>query len=72
MKKWLLTCACCGGCAGKFVQWFNQDTGFGLCANCRDWMLAPRDGKPPRETTESVREMFGLPGVHYAAFADKP
>ena len=43
--RWL-RCACCGDDAGKFIQWHNQDDGFGLCARCADWIidLGPEGG----------------------------
>jgi len=29
-----LTCACCGGPAPALKQWWNRDTGYGLCGTC--------------------------------------
>ncbi len=29
-----LICACCGGIAPSKKQWWNRDTGCGVCANC--------------------------------------
>ena len=38
-QKKTLICSCCGQyTSGR--QWWNQDTGYGLCAGCVDWMLA--------------------------------
>ena len=31
-----LECCCCGKNAGRFVQWHNRDTGYGLCPDCID------------------------------------
>ena len=62
-----LACACCGGDAGRFVQWWNQDTGFGICASCVAWLRADRPGKGPRETADDIRDYYGVEGVNYAA-----
>ena len=56
-----LTCACCGSDAGKWHQHFNQDTGYGVCARCRDWIQAR--GMDPGE----FRQTYGKPGVNYEA-----
>ena len=56
-----LTCACCGSDAGKWHQHFNQDTGYGVCARCRDWIQAR--GMDPGE----FRQSYGKPGVNYEA-----
>lgn len=29
-----LTCCCCGQYAGWFRQWWNRDTGYGICRPC--------------------------------------
>jgi hypothetical protein len=55
-----LICAVCGaGCLGR--QWYNRDKGFGLCVAC-----ACHLANETRETAESIRDMFGVRGVHYA------
>ena len=53
----LLTCCCCGnGTKGR--QWWNQDTGFGLCNDCiQDCQADVAIG----ETNES----YGIRGYHY-------
>jgi hypothetical protein len=54
-----LTCCCCGAeCHGR--QWYNRDTGYGLCPKCAKWISSDK-----RETPESMRENYGDPGVHY-------
>lgn len=65
MKK-MKTCACCGGDAGKWKQWHNQDKGFGLCRKCADW-IAKRTmfGKPdPLGNPLEFSQTYGLPGTH--------
>ena len=54
-----LVCCCCGDWTlGR--QWWNRDTGFGLCQRCADWI-------PTRGTTEEeMQQLYGTRGVHYA------
>lgn len=53
-----LTCACCGnGTRGR--QWWNRDTGYGLCPRCAAWIET-------RETPEAMQECYGRKGYHYA------
>lgn len=59
--RWL-RCACCGsGTRGR--QWPNQDTGFGLCASCGDWI--PATDRSGEYTPEGMRRTYGVRGVHY-------
>lgn len=52
-----LTCACCGeSTLGR--QWWNRDTGFGLCASCIP--LCQRG-----ETPESFEQSYGKRGIHF-------
>lgn len=54
--RWL-NCACCGErCRGR--QWWNRDTGWGLCAACIDYTA---ERVPPEEH----RSCYGERGVHY-------
>ena len=64
VKTRRLTCACCGDYAGRWQQYHNQDTGFGLCARCVAWIKERNrfdDGGGDFEAT------YGKPGVNYAA-----
>lgn len=54
-----LICACCGGDAGRWQQWFNRDTGYGLCRKCADRIET-------RETPAEFESCYGRPGVNYA------
>lgn len=52
-----LTCCCCGeSTIGR--QWYNRDTGFGLCAKCAAWIAT-------RENEETMKQNYGIKGVHY-------
>jgi hypothetical protein len=58
-----LTCSCCGGPA-RGRQWYNRDTGYGLCDKCAQWIK-------PRETTEYMEECYGIEGYNYSIKEDK-
>jgi hypothetical protein len=60
MTRRRLRCACCGGDAGRWTQWFNQDTGYGICQSCVQWQLGRRT-----DPTEIARH-YGKEGVNYA------
>ncbi len=55
-----LQCSCCGSNAlGR--QWWNRDTGYGLCAKCVYWLL-------DRKTDPVEIELnYGRAGHHFAA-----
>jgi hypothetical protein len=53
------TCACCGGDAGSWQQWWNRDHGYGICAGCVDWMT--RRNTPRFE----IEELYGVEGVNW-------
>lgn len=61
-----LLCACCGAVAGTWQQWHNQDTGYGLCASCADWIIE-RDLRKPEEWRTDMARTYGEPGVHRPA-----
>lgn len=52
-----LTCCCCGD-STRGRQWYNRDTGFGLCSKCAEWIAM-------RETPEYMQELYGTPNEHY-------
>lgn len=52
-----LTCCCCSA-STRGRQWYNRDTGFGLCPKCAAWIAT-------RETPEAMQENYGAPNVHY-------
>jgi len=55
-----LTCCCCGESAGKWAQWFNRDTGYGVCAKCVEWV------RSRGESESEIRSNYGIEGVNYA------
>lgn len=53
-----LSCAVCGdSTAGR--QWWNRDTGYGICEPC-----AAKWSK--RDTPERFEELYGKAGVHHS------
>lgn len=60
-----LACCCCGE-ATRGRQWWNRDTGYGICPKCIEWLRKPteRTGKP-RESEEQIRDYYGVEGVHF-------
>jgi len=54
--KWL-DCACCGQ-ETYARQWWNQDTGYGLCDRCAKMIIA-KDGP------EYTNQCYGRKGEHY-------
>ena len=54
-----LQCCTCGEPAPAFEQWWNRDTGYGICAACfLKWTA--RDG------LEDATQCCGRPGVHHS------
>ena len=54
-----LQCCCCSQeTLGR--QWWNRDTGYGLCDKCCIFMENNAGEK------ENMKENFGIKGVHYA------
>ena len=58
-----LTCACCGDDAGRWAQWWNQDTGFGICARCVAWIM----GRETEASAEEITRLYGIEGVNWGA-----
>lgn len=61
-----LRCTCCGEHAGRWEQHWNQDTGYGLCAKCRDWIWE----RAPQHERDRFEQTYGKPGVNYEAWPD--
>lgn len=53
-----LCCAVCG-CPSKGRQWWNRDTGYGVCRKCY-LEEVERNGE------EYARQCYGYPGVHHS------
>ena len=53
-----LTCCCCGE-STRGQQWWNRDTGYGMCPKCIAWLRG-------RSTSEAeIRNLYGVEGVHW-------
>ncbi len=55
-----LTCCCCGNGAKAARQWWNRDTGFGLCGSCAQMIQARKDYDPDEFT-----RTYGHEGMHW-------
>lgn len=52
-----LECCCCGQeTIGR--QWWNRDTGYGLCTKCAEIISK-------KEDAETMESCYGKPGIHY-------
>lgn len=58
-KPLRFTCAVCGEPAPAYRQWWNRDTGFGVCSRCYQ-VVCEKEGEP-----EAAR-LFGEAGVHHS------
>lgn len=59
-----LICACCGEAAyGR--QWWNRDTGYGLCRKCGEWLLTHRPFNRDPMPLDEVEQSYGKRGVHW-------
>lgn len=63
-----LTCSCCGGDAGRFKQFHNQDTGYGMCPRCVDDIVERGPEYMERHGID-INQTWGMPGVHRAPAA---
>ncbi len=61
MTQRSLKCACCGGNAGRWAQHWNQDTGWGICRACVDWLRTER-----AMDDDTLLNLYGNEGVNYA------
>jgi len=59
-----LICCCCGETT-RGRQWWNRDTGYGLCAACAESIAQ-------HETPEEMRSRYGDAGTHYNLAPYKP
>ncbi len=55
-----LTCCVCGALAKAKKQWWNRDTGYGLCGACAVWLKAK-----PGYDAEEFHSYYGNEGVHW-------
>lgn len=60
-----LKCACCGTYAGKWEQWPNQDTGYGICQRC------VRDLRHERDWPDAeIERVYGKEDIHWGEYFD--
>jgi hypothetical protein len=62
----VLECCCCGE-STRGRQWWNRDTGYGICGACIKWFRTSRkpDRDDPRESEEQIRDYYGIEGIHF-------
>ena len=53
-----LGCCCCGGFT-RGRQWWNRDTGYGICSDCIAYV------RKLGETESEIHENYGIEGVHW-------
>ena len=57
--KKMFDCACCGGAAPDYKQWYNQDDEYGVCSECFQ-MHVEKYGQ------EKAEDLFGKAGIHHS------
>lgn len=57
--KKVKVCCICGQNAGKWEQWHDRDTGFGICPPC-----AKKESS--RSLPEEMKSFYGVEGQHYS------
>lgn len=54
-----LECCCCGG--GTYGrQWWNRDTGYGMCDNCISYV------RSRSMSEEEIERNYGKAGIHHS------
>lgn len=67
-----LICACCGGEAPSKKQWWNQDTGYGICARCFTRNVEHEKTRLHNENAlADLCFAYGVPGIHHST-EDRP
>ena len=60
-----LGCCCCGS-ATYGRQWWNRDTGYGICSKCIHWLRTDKkQNGEPRESEAEIRDLYGVEGRHF-------
>lgn len=54
-----LECCCCGSVEIRGRQWWNRDTGYGICVACIQFV------RNHGETEVEIRDNYGIEGVHW-------
>lgn len=65
MEFKLKYCCCCGEqCYGK--QWWNRDTGYGICKNCVERQKLNLTEKYGKDFADrEIKECYGIEKIHY-------
>ena len=59
-----LSCACCGqGTRGR--QYWNQDTGYGICSKCVDWITEKEKNNKYETGEEYIKRCYGVEGYNF-------
>lgn len=58
IKPTRLQCCVCDRTAGIWRQWWNRDTGHGICLRCAT-------EQAQRETPERMQQLYGRAGINY-------
>ena len=53
-----LECCCCGE-ATRGRQWWNRDTGYGMCPKCIKFV------REQGESEEEIASNYGIEGIHW-------
>jgi hypothetical protein len=53
-----LGCCCCGN-STRGRQWWNRDTGYGICDGCIEFV------RKHGETEAEIRDNYGVEGIHW-------
>lgn len=61
-----MECSCCGSEAGKWLQFHNRDTGYGICVRCVE-RIRERNKERPNDV-EDIERNHGTEGIHWGAF----
>jgi hypothetical protein len=69
-----MECCVCGASAGRWLQWWNRDTGYGVCMSCVDWTEQRNRGRglTEEQIKTETRELYGVEGQNYGASLARP
>ena len=59
-----LECCCCGE-STRGRQWWNRDTGYGICRDCITFVRSKKKDGKPRQSEDQIRDYYGMEGIHF-------